>query len=399
MASEEDTWKTLPIDLQERFYYEAEEEARHLLESIEEVERTVEEASRKISDSFEKLDNSDRVMTVAAVDGSRSVKPGEKLGARFTVYSVGMVVVRGVEKVEEPQYGAGRVRTSQPSSREFSQYLLALLQNLEERRMALQALRREDVDLVIIDGSFYGFTYEVFRMRREGLMTSSLERLLKETYDATNELIKSRRCVGVVKRSRTRAIGGFLSYKEQRRHPLASLSDKFILTRIMPPNTILRYPTLFAGPQSYRVYSRLAAQMGDRVSTFDFVKELELARRWVLETFKQAFQISDEEAEGVIRSLNRMYVRIFVEAPPFEMEYPADVKMEVIRDFLGNRINFNEATGLPIALDMIDELVSIPREFTRDFINEVEARITQKYEGKLEAVRAFFTNLNPQKEF
>jgi len=398
MASEEDTWKSLPIDLQERFYYEAEEEALHLLESITEVERTVEEARSRISDSFENLNSSDRVMTVAAVDGSRSVKPGEKLGARFTVYSVGMVVVRGVEKVEEPQYGAGRVRSSQ-SSREFSQYLLALLQNLEERKMALQALRREDVDLVIIDGSFYGFTYEVFRMRREGLMTASLERLLKETYDATQELIKSRRCVGVVKRSRTRAIGGFLSYKEKRRHPLALLSDKFILTRIMPPNAILQYPTLLAGPQSYRIYSRLAAQMGDQVSTFDFVKELDLARRWVLETFKQAFQISDEEAEGVIRSLNRMYVRLFEEAPPFEMEYPVDVKMEMVRDFLGNRINFNEATGLPIALDMIDELVSIPREFTRDFINEVEARITQKYNGKLESVKAFFTNLNPQKEF
>jgi hypothetical protein len=398
MASEEDTWKSLPIDLQERFYYEAEEEAHHLLESITEVERTVEEARSRISDSFENLNSSDRVMTVAAIDGSRSVKPGEKLGARFTVYSVGMVVVRGVEKVEEPQYGAGRVRSSQ-SSREFSQYLLALLQNLEERKMALQALRREDVDLVIIDGSFYGFTYEVFRMRREGLMTASLERLLKETYDATQELIKSRRCVGVVKRSRTRAIGGFLSYKEKRRHPLALLSDKFILTRIMPPNAILQYPTLLAGPQSYRIYSRLAAQMGDQVSTFDFVKELNLARRWVLETFKQAFQISDEEAEGVIRSLNRMYVRIFEEAPPFEMEYPVDVKMEMIRDFLGNRINFNEATGLPIALDMIDELVSIPREFTRDFMNEVEARITQKYNGKLESVKAFFTNLNPQKEF
>ena len=51
-----------------------------------------------------------------------------------------------------------------------------------------------------------------------------------------------------------------------------------------------------------------------------------------------------------------------------------------------------------MALDMIDELVSIPREFTKDFINEVEARIIQKYVGKLDAIKAFFTNLNHQKE-
>ena len=87
-----------------------------------------------------------------------------------------------------------------------------------------------------------------------------------------------------------------------------------------------------------------------------------------------------------------------MEASPFEMEYSVDVKMEMIRDFLGNQVNFNEATGLPMALDMVDELVSIPREFTRDFTHEVEARIAQKYDGKLEAIKAFFTNLNPQKE-
>ena len=49
-------------------------------------------------------------------------------------------------------------------------------------------------------------------------------------------------------------------------------------------------------------------------------------------------------------------------------------------------------------LDMVDELVSIPREFTRDFANEVEARIAQRYDGKMEAIKSFFTNLNPQKD-
>ncbi len=92
-----------------------------------------------------------------------------------------------------------------------------------------------------------------------------------------------------------------------------------------------------------------------------------------------------------------MYVRIYEEAP-FELEYPTNMDERVLREFLGNPDNFNEATGLPIALDMVDELVSIPREFTRDFALEVEARIAQKYDGNLEAIKTFFTNLNPQKE-
>lgn len=395
MSSDKDSWRTLPIDLQERFYYEAEEEANNLLGRISEAEETIEEARRKISDSFENIDKSNRVLKIAAIDGSRSVRPSDKLGARFTVYSVGMVVVNGLDEMEEPKYSAGRVMTSHSTS-DFSQYLLSTLQDLEERKMALQALKREDVDLVLIDGSFHGFSYEVFRMRNQGLMNASLERLLKETYDATKELIMSRRCVGVVKRSRTRAIGGFLSFKEGRKHPLASLSDKFILTCALPPNTVLKYPTLLAGPQSYRIYSRLASQIG--VDTHDFNSELDRARRWVTDTLMEALQINQEEAEDVMRSLNRMYVRVFDEASPFEMEYPTDVNIQMVRDFLGNHVNFNEATGLPIALDMVDELVSIPREFTRDFAHEVEARIAQRYGGKLEAIRAFFTNLNPQKE-
>lgn len=65
---------------------------------------------------------------------------------------------------------------------------------------------------------------------------------------------------------------------------------------------------------------------------------------------------------------------------------------------MGNGIHFNEATGLPIALDMIDQLVLVPREFTRDFAEEVEARIAEEYRGNLDTVRVYFQNLNARKE-
>jgi hypothetical protein len=54
-----------------------------------------------------------------------------------------------------------------------------------------------------------GFLYEAFRVRRGGILEADhgLERKLKEAYDATRNLIESRRCVAVIKRSRTRALG------------------------------------------------------------------------------------------------------------------------------------------------------------------------------------------------
>jgi hypothetical protein len=65
----------------------------------------------------------------------------------------------------------------------------------------------------------------------------------------------------------------------------------------------------------------------------------------------------------------------------------------------GRTALFGEATGLPMALDMVDELVLVPRGFTRDFAEEVEARIVERYWGDFEAVRVFFQNMNCQKEF
>jgi hypothetical protein len=35
-----------------------------------------------------------------------------------------------------------------------------------------------------------------------------------------------------------------------------------------------------------------------------------------------------------------------------------------------------------MALDMVDELVSVPRGFTRDFAEEMEARIMERYRGE-----------------
>lgn len=60
--------------------------------------------------------------------------------------------------------------------------------------------------------------------------------------------------------------------------------------------------------------------------------------------------------------------------------------------------NFSEATGLPHAIDMVDEYVGIPRAFARDFFYEVETRVVSLTPSTLGGVRSFFSGLNPQKE-
>ena len=95
--------------------------------------------------------------------------------------------------------------------------------------------------------------------------------------------------------------------------------------------------------------------------------------------------------------LRRIQARLFADAPPCELEVPTSVRSGLVNELLTSE-NFSEATGLPHAIDMIDEYVGIPRAFTRDFVYEVEARTASLTPSTLSGVRGFFSDLNPQKE-
>jgi hypothetical protein len=71
-----------------------------------------------------------------------------------------------------------------------------------------------------------------------------------------------------------------------------------------------------------------------------------------------------------------------------------------MHEWLGQKDFFNEATNLPIALDLVDNLVGIPSKFIDEFVSEVEGRILDAISLKkeeYEIVRLYFTLLNPQK--
>ncbi len=79
-------------------------------------------------------------------------------------------------------------------------------------------------------------------------------------------------------------------------------------------------------------------------------------------------------------------------------EIATSIRFPEAEAFLGNQSYFNVAIGLPIPLDMIDELVLVPREFPGNLAEEVEARIAENYSRDLESVGVYFQNINPQKE-
>ena len=82
--------------------------------------------------------------------------------------------------------------------------------------------------------------------------------------------------------------------------------------------------------------------------------------------------------------------------PPFCFEAHRDMKVEAVLSYF--KQNCNPATGLPFPIDLVDQNVSLPRRFTKEFVEEVEALLIKDPEmGKVNLANHFMS-INPQKE-
>ena len=174
---------------------------------------------------------------------------------------------------------------------------------------------------------------------------------------------------------------------------LKGLTDKHILYRKLAAPSYFDYGAL--DDESYLTYSMLAYNLANGREKEPTKEALERAAKLATGRFTKAF----ERPFGVrvdSSKLTRVQARIYPDAPPCELEIPASVSPYVIENLLSHG-NFSEATGLPHAIDMIDEYVGIPRAFTRDFVYEVEARVASLTPSTIGGVRGFFSGLNPQK--
>lgn len=394
--SSETAWSKLPIDLQEQFYNRAEKEARRLVKIIRELGSQIEVSRSEIAPYIHGFDfGSSKDFSIAAVDGSFSPRPAETIGARFAVYSAGFIMIKGGRIVKEG-YLSDDIRHDQAYTREFSSAILHIQESRLEREAALKALD-ENPDLILIDGSFLGFAYSLFRVRRIIPIPEKIIEKAKETLEITERLLDSGKCAGVVKRGRSRAIGGWLSVKEGRKNPLVDCLDKQILHYLMKPPALFNYMEMLREPGTQRIYSRVSELLSHSIE-LNPENALKSAREWATESLVKALNVSKEKAEALESRINRIQIKVSDENPPFELEVPVGFEEKVLKVLLSNSENFNMATGLPMAIDLVDENVTLPVEFTREFVREVEARIIDFYNGSLSEVRSFFTSMNPQKE-
>jgi len=393
---EKPSWAELPFDLQEQFYLLTEAAAESLAKRIQSVESELAESWPRVKFAVKAIrDSRTKEMTIASVDGSRSPMPARRLGGDFAVYSVGMLKLEG-KKVVENRFAAGRVDDVRAQRVDLAN-LLSAKALAAEREVVVSAL--DGADLVLLDGSFYGYIGEVFSVLREARLGDSKvlgewAEAVQATLGFTEKLVSSGKCIGVVKRSRTRAISGWLSTKSGK-PSLLGLIDKHILDRMLPAESIFDYSSLLAG-EMVLPYSVLGYNLATGREVEPTIDAYDRARKFTADRFTKAFQVPFG-FHVEVGALKRIQARPYRDASPCELEIPDSVSGRLVDDFVSPQ-NFSEATGLPFAIDMIDEYVGIPRAFTTDFVHEVEARVNSLTPSNLKATRGFFTGLNPQKE-
>ncbi|MEM0192592.1 MAG: hypothetical protein QXJ48_05590, partial [Candidatus Korarchaeum sp.] len=153
--------------------------------------------------------------------------------------------------------------------------------------------------------------------------------------------------------------------------------------------SIFRYENLI-GEENVIVYTEAARTFDKYGESQDLV---EIARRKAYEPFEKLGLDLEE-----FRRMRRAQVRAYSGVPVCEIEHPSILWR--LMDAVSSRGMFSEATGLPLAIDMVDSLVSIGAKFTEEYVSEVEARLLERMRGRNpEVAKWFFQLLNPQKAF
>ncbi len=384
-------WLKLPHDLQSKFFQKAEEESARVVENLGTMLQDLENIKPLIEPRLKKITTHDRQYIVGAVDGSRSPNLSERIGARYGVFTAGAVTIRGNTRLDE-RYEAGIFKRRQVYSKDKSRHFFSLLTMYAERKLALELL--DEVDLLLLDGSFYGFVYTALPMLREGKVGDEEKRIIADIKQMTDKLLESRKAIAVIKRSHASIIGGWIALEENKPdNPYVRMLDKLLLTYLMPGGAVFYYDDLIGEKHPAMFYIRLAA-----LARMGWPEERDPVKRAYEVTYDPftKFQLD----YSLFNTLTRMQVKAYDTTPVCEIEYSRLTPRDRIGEWLGQRNFFSDGTGLPTAIDLVDQLVGIPAKFTDEFVAEIEARALEKLRGKDPNItRIFFTYLNPQKPF
>ena len=396
-SQEETSWMKLPSQLQHEFFRDAEKEA-------EKVKKGLTRRLQKL-DTFKKLVKSNAIpkddewkkLRIAAVDGSNSPATSERLGVRYGAYAAGYMIFEGSKVIDEG-YRSGSFSQDQITDRDVAQKTLSVLRMGLERDVALHCLE-EDIDYVLIDGSFFGFRAEAIAINDREIGIEGYEdgkELTREVAEKSWNLMKSRKVAGVIKRTRTSVIDGWITKEYGNTNACMNMNDKYIMTYLLPIGYWFDFGTLIEKRFYHNYYARFRTIYRQIVER----EKKQLSIEEIFDKTMNDFEHSTHRLLGLTSKLIRPSARYFARcsaSPPFEFEVHEDVD---IMPLLSYFMSFhNPATGLPWPIDLIDANVSVPRGFTKEFVDEVQARLLHDPEmsDKLKLME-FFSYLNPQKE-
>jgi len=390
-------WTKIPVSMQHQFFELASKEAERTKSRLLEQKKKLENLRRSLR--FERIEESDewKNWRIAYVDGSDSPVLSERIGGRFGTYSAGWNIYHG-DELEGEQYFSGNMVDFETGDREVSKKILDLLSARLERDIALRCLEEEKPDLIVVDGSFFGFQIRSRIVRDRKIQHEKFEMgsdLVNHLVESTSKLIQSGRALGIIKRVTTAAIDGWIIRRDGDDRNVLHTNDRHLLSSLMVVGQVFSYIRMFGEPYAYNFFSRLASAYRRYVDLLK-VRDVEVILRNVRSEIEAGIRRNLDCEPRIVFSTERMYLRSDYPAPPFCVEVKAGTDVTKILPYLV--AVHNPATGLPLPLDMVDQNVGLPRGFTREFVEEVEANLVLDTELDKFDLQNHFGSLNPQKQ-
>jgi len=389
-------WLKLPVKLQHQFFEHAAAEAQRTKKLLLEQKKKLEEVGKLLSFKPIRENDSWKDWRVAVVDGSESPVMSERVGGRFGTYSAGYHIFQEMELVDE-EYFSGYMTDDQVGNREASQKALELLTTELEREAALKCLEK-NVDLIVIDGPFFGFRPRC-RIVAEKDITVPRHRkgsdLVKRLVEMSQELLDCGKALGIVKRIETAAIDGWMILRTGNRNLALSRNDKDILSSFMNQGESFSYEEHFGSHDAFNYLSRLAWAFG-RFYTTEHGRSIESIYEACKGDVERNIKRDLNREPSEILRTTRYFARCSYPAPPFAIEVKTGTNVEFLLAFC--QATCDKATGLPLALDLIDQDVGIPRGFTQEFVEEIEATLARDVDLDKFELETRFSSLNPQKK-
>jgi hypothetical protein len=387
-------WTKIPKRMQHQFFELAAKEASRAKQRLLEDQPKLVEIGKLLRFKEGVFNEEWKKWRVCVVDGSDSPVMSERVGGRFGAYGVTYHIYEGLELVEEDYY-SGQFVDPQLGDSEASMKMLSLLTTSLERDVALECLEK-DLDLLLIDGSFFGFRPRcriIHNHRVPGDEFKDGAELVKHVVEVSLRLLKSGKTVGIIKRVQTAALDGWLTYIGKRKLML-SRNDKNILSSLMKEKQHFSYEDAFGDPTLFNHFTRLATAY-DRYSV-DVSRSMESIFKACKDDVERNVRRDLMLDSRQIFKTSRHFIRCTYPAAPFCYETSINYRLNnLMAFFIGVRSN---STGLPLLLDLTDQDITLPAGFTQELVEEIEANLVKDPQLDKYEIENHFASLNPQKQ-